>query len=356
MKRSRSDLLLTLLLPVQLLLLWGLRQSPDLVENIYSTGIYPYMSLIPRYLFGWIPFSIGDIFYPLIGLLALRWVYKNFRRLRYEPLAILLRVGAAASLVYFVFHLLWGFNYYRVPLHQKLDLGRDYTDEQLIAMTERFLERANRAHEELGYADTVKIDLPYSQTEIMKRSTNGYDNLQKEYPNLAYRGRSIKKSGWSLGLTYMGYSGYYNPFSGEAQVNRLIKSYRFPVVSCHEIAHQLGYAAENEANFLAALATLANDDPYFRYTGYIFTLRYLVNEMARRDIEAYREMVKRIHPGILKSYEEMRKFWASYENPLEDLSKAFWNQFLKANNQEKGIMSYSYMVALVINYFEDRPI
>ena len=54
--------------------------------------------------------------------------------------------------------------------------------------------------------------------------------------------------------------------------------------------------------------------------------------------------------------EEMRKFWASYENPLEDLSKAFWNQFLKANNQEKGIMSYSYMVALVINYFEDRPI
>ena len=46
----------------------------------------------------------------------------------------------------------------------------------------------------------------------------------------------------------------------------------------------------------------------------------------------------------------------SYENPLENISKAFWNQFLKANNQERGIMSYSYMVALVINYFEDRSL
>jgi hypothetical protein len=52
----------------------------------------------------------------------------------------------------------------------------------------------------------------------------------------------------------------------------------------------------------------------------------------------------------------MREFWMDYENPFEDISKAFWDQFLKANNQSKGIMSYSYMVALVVNYFEDRPI
>ena len=153
----------------------------------------------------------------------------------------------------------------------------------------------------------------------------------------------------------MGYSGYYNPFSGEAQVNNLIKTYKFPVVSCHEQAHQLGYAAENEANFIATLATLANDDDYIRYTGYIFALRYCINEIARRDIDTYHIILKTINPGILASYKEMRDFWQKYQNPFETVSKLFWDQFLKANNQSKGIMSYSYMVALVVNHYENKP-
>ena len=72
-------------------------------------------------------------------------------------------------------------------------------------------------------------------------------------------------------------------------------------------------------------------------------------------MDTYRELLETINPGILKSYKEMRDFWASYKNPFEGFSKAFWDQFLKVNNQSKGIMSYSYMVALVVNYFEDRP-
>ena len=191
-------------------------------------------------------------------------------------------------------------------------------------------------------------------TEIFKKTLNGYQNLAKKHPNLNYNPLSLKKSTWSLGLTYMGYSGYYNPFTGEAQVNGLIKLHKFPVVSCHEQAHQLGYAAENEANFIAALATINNEDEFIQYTGYIFALRYCVNEIASRDLDTYRELLTTINPGILKSYKEMRDFWRSYENPFEVISKLFWDQFLKANNQSKGIKSYNYMVALIINYYENQ--
>ena len=93
-------------------------------------------------------------------------------------------------------------------------------------------------HRELGFADSVKVELPYTQKEMFKKTLNGYKNLEEEFPQLAFSPRSIKKSGWSLGLTYMGYSGYLNPFSGEAQVNNLMKTYKFPVVACHEEAHQ----------------------------------------------------------------------------------------------------------------------
>ncbi len=353
--KNKSRLVLVLLFPLQIVGLQILKNFPGFVEMYYSQGLYPLISKVSRYLFGWLPFSLGDVFYLCIVLLAFRWIYKNGRRLWLQPISFMLDILATLSLVYFVFHLLWGFNYYREPLHKTLRLERDYTTEQLITTTERLIAKANTMHNALGYADSVKIDLPFTQSEIFKRSVNGYKNLEQEFPALAYSPKSIKKSGWSLGLTYMGYSGYYNPFSGEAQVNRLIKTYKFPVVSCHEQAHQIGYAAENEANFIATLATINNDDPYIQYSGYIFALRYCVNELARRDMSEYDRLIATVHPGILESYREMREFWESYQNPLEDISKAFWDQFLKASNQSDGIMSYSYMVALVVNYFEDKP-
>ncbi len=352
---KKTNLILTILLLVQILLLQILKLFPAFVETYYSQGIYPLLSKIPRYLFGWVPFSVGDIFYLLITIIALRWIFKNFHRLRKNPISFFLDITAAVSVVYFMFHIMWGLNYYRLPLHQSLDLEKDYSTEQLIETTERLIAKANAMHRELGYADSVKIDLPYSQKEVFEKSVNGYENLEEEFPNLAYSPKSIKKSGWSTGLTYMGYSGYLNPFSGEAQVNDLIKTYKFPVVSCHEQAHQIGYAAENEANFIATLATLHNDDPYIQYSGYIFALRYCINEIARVDECKYYDLLSTINPGILESYKEMRDFWEGYENPFETFSKVFWDNFLKANNQSQGIMSYNYMVALVVNYFEEKP-
>jgi hypothetical protein len=351
---KKTALILTLLLPVQYGILRLLLHFPETVETYYSLGLYPIISKVSRFLFGWVPFSVGDLFYALITIYALHWLYKNVRRLRRTPLRFFLDITATVSVVYFMFHILWGLNYYRMPLHTSIGIENEYTTEELVTMTERFIKKANKMHRQLGYADSVKITLPFSQEEIFDRTKNGYDNIQEEFPMLTYAPVSLKKSGWSLGLTIMGYSGYLNPFSNEAQVNNLIKTYKFPVVSSHEVAHQIGYAAENEANFIATLTTVNNDDTYIQYSGYIFALRYLVNEVARRDINTYRELICTINPGILSSYKEMRDFWDSYANPIEDFSKYFYNGYLEANNVSGGIKSYSYMVALVINYFERK--
>lgn len=353
--QKKTKLILVALLPLQVIVLQILKHFPNFIETYYSTGLFPFFSKIFRYLFGWIPFSVGDIFYLLLIIYALRWIYKNIRRVKTDPKHFTIDIIATLSIVYLVFNLMWGLNYYRVPLHKKLNLKTKYTTEQLITTTKRLIKKSNEMHRKLGFEDSVKIDSPYDHQQIFDMTLNGYENLTKKHPNLSYSPLSLKKSTWSLGLTYMGYSGYYNPFSGEAQVNGLIKLHKFPVVSCHEQAHQIGYAAENEANFIAALATLNNDDEFIQYTGYIFALRYCVNEIARRDLDTYHELLKTINPGILKSYKEMRDFWKSYENPFEVVSKTFWDLFLKSNNQSKGIKSYSYMVALIVNYYEDKP-
>ena len=80
-------------------------------------------------------------------------------------------------------------------------------------------------------------------------------------------------------------------------------------------------------------------------------MRYCLQELRRRDNEAYTELLNALHPGILKDFRESSKFWKAYNNPLEPLIKRIYSRFLKANNQEKGIESYSYVVALLVDYF-----
>ena len=119
------------------------------------------------------------------------------------------------------------------------------------------------------------------------------------------------------------------------------------------MAHQLGYAAENEANFIGCLAAINNEDIYFKYSGNIFALRHCLNEIYKRDIKIYESIIEDVNKGILKNYQESYDFWMSYQNPLEPIFKSTFNSFLKANNQDKGIESYSYAVALFVNYFKD---
>jgi hypothetical protein len=185
---------------------------------------------------------------------------------------------------------------------------------------------------------------------------SGYDNLVQRFPHLEYHPKSLKKSLYSYPLTYMGFSGYLNPLTNEAQVDGLIPVFKFPTTTAHEIAHQLGYAAENEANFIGFMATTNNDNIYFKYAGYTFALRFCLNEIYRRDEALYEEMVLKVNEGILKNYREVRDFWEIHENPAEPLFKIFYSHFLKANKQSKGMQSYNYVVALIVNYFESKPL
>jgi hypothetical protein len=353
---KNKKLIFTALLGLQILFNSILRKYPEFVENVYSNGLYPILSKLMRYSFGWIPFSIGDVLYTVVIVYSLRWIIVNWKRIFNDTINWLLDIGTALSIAYFTFHILWAFNYYRQPLYVSLNVAKDYTTEELIDFTRDLINKSNTIHSELSSSDSLKIDLPYSKAEIFDMTQNGYDNLASQYPNWRYNPRSLKKSIYSLPLTYMGFSGYLNPFTNEAQVDGLIPAYKFPTTSCHEIAHQLGYAAENEANFIGCLATINNEDPYFKYSGYTFALTYCLNELYNRDHESYTEQIETVNYGILLNFKEVRQFWKSYENPLEPFFESTFDNFLKVNNQPDGMKSYNYVVGLLINYFKDKAL
>ncbi|WP_434035625.1 DUF3810 domain-containing protein [Formosa sp. 4Alg 33] len=342
------------LLPVYFLVKF-LSNYPEIIEHYYSNGIYPIISKALRYGLGWIPFSFGDLVYAFGIIYIVRWLIVNRKGFFRNTQEWLIDILSAVTLLYFAFHLFWGMNYYRLPLHKNLNLEADYTTEQLVSVTRKLIKTTNALQFEITKNDTIKVEMPYSKSEIFKRSESGYKNLEEQYPHLAYQPRSIKKSLFSVPLTYMGFSGYLNPLTNEAQVDYLIPSYKFPTTSAHEMAHQLGYAAENEANFIGCLATINNDDIYMKYSGYAFGLRHCLNEIYRRDPAQYETLVETLHQGILKNYDETRTFWESYQNPLEPIFKMTYNSYLEANNQQGGMESYSYVVALLVNYLNDKP-
>lgn len=354
--QQNTKLILALLLPVQIALVKALSFFPEIIERLYSNGVYIYISKSLRYVFGWIPFSFGDLLYIVLIVILIRFLVKKVFRKKINLKLLGIEAAATLSIVYALFHILWGMNYYRLPLHEILKIDDQYTEQELISVSEKLITYANSLHAKLETNDSLSIQIPYSKKEVFENTVPAYKQLNRIFPELEYHPKSIKTSLLSIPLTYMGFSGYLNPITNEAQVNGLILNYKAPTTSCHEEAHQLGFAKENEANFIAALTTIHYDDPYFKYSGATFALKFCLNDLYLRNEEKAICLIEKLRPGIRKNYREVNEFWESYENPLEPIFKTTYDTYLKANNQPDGMETYSYVVALLVNYYKVYPI
>jgi len=351
--KTKLRLISAALLPIQIVVVSYLAQHPGLTEAYYSHGIFPIVGKIERFLFGWLPFSVGDLLYLVFGFILIYWVIRRFKTRFRHPKRWGLQLVSAASVLYFCFHFFWGLNYYRLPLYQSLQLDPQYSHQELVDFTKQLIKKTNLLQAQLTANDSLKVNFPLSDKTIDSLAIVGYRQLAQTYPHLRYRLKSIKSSLFSLPLTYMGFSGYINPLTNEAQVNSKVPPFRLITVTAHEMAHQLGFAKENEANFIACLNTMNHHNPYFRYSGYTFALQYCLNEVYIENPTQGKKLRRTLHPGVLKNFRDLRQFWRAYQNPLEPFFKLFYGQYLKANNQPKGIQSYNYVVALLVNYYQD---
>lgn len=354
MKWNKNYIFLALLLPVQMLLMRLAENNPAVIEKYYSNGMYPYISILLRRLFGWIPYSVGDVLLAIFVLLFLRSLYLLIKMKFKNFLIKITNFVAFLSILYFAFYLFWGLNYYREPLAKNLGYEqKKYTTEQLQKSTEYIIAQLNNYHLKITKNDTIQVKSPYSTKDLYKISLKGYKNLENDFPQLIYKVPSIKSSLMSTLQSYNGTSGYLNPLTGEAQVNDKISKTSFPTTACHEIAHQIGFAAENEANFVGFLAANYNDDIYFKYASYRMAFGYSISEIRKRNPELSAQLWRTVNKGVIKDFNASYAFWQQYKNPFEPLVKKGYNAYLKANKQAKGTDSYNYVVDLLISYLED---
>ena len=54
---------------------------------------------------------------------------------------------------------------------------------------------------------------------------------------------------------------------------------------------------------------------------------------------------------FLENISEVRTFWEKYQNPFEKVFERSYDQYLKVNQQQAGIQSYSLVVDLLVDDF-----
>jgi hypothetical protein len=352
----KQKFILPFFLIVQIVLLQIISFFPESVERYYSNGLYLNISHFLRTILGRIPFSLGDCLYIILIFFFLKWFWNKRKSWKQNWKDNSLQLLRFFSIFYFLFHILWALNYYRQPLFEKMKIKREYTDADLLDFTKKLIAKTNQIQIQLTKSDSLKVVFPYSQEQVFTMNLNGYNNLSKQHHNFHFITLSTKKSLFSVPLTYMGFGGYLNPFTNEANVNYLGPMYSFPMTTNHEMAHQMGFANETECNFIGFLASVKNDDLYIKYSGYSYALRYCLGILEYSNEESFDELLKTVHPGILKNYQESINFRKEYKTPIETGFHLFYDQFLKLNQQKDGIESYSKFVNLMVNYYKDNEL
>jgi hypothetical protein len=328
---------------------------PGAVERFYSNGIYPVISTTQRILLGWIPFSVGDIFYGVVMIYVISktagFIKKAVRKQIHRN--YLLHVGKkvviAALLVYILFNLLWGLNYNRIGMAKQLQLTREKVlAPDLMNVMQEIVYHINSLD---SSAKVNRISLTRKRN-LFSGSVLSYGKLAGQNSLFRYAHVAVKPSLYSYLGNYMGFTGYYNPFSGEAQVNTTVPVYILPFTTCHEIGHQLGYAKESEANFAGYLSASSSANPEFRYSAYFDLYLYGRRYVYLLDTIKGKQLDDQLNPGVRKDIQELRDFSKRHANPIERVIDLLYSQFLKANQQPSGRVSYSEVIVWVIAYYK----
>ncbi len=302
-----------------------------------------------------VPFSFGDLLYlaAIIWLLfALVRMIRTFirREAGWGWFGSFLRRTVFVCLwVYVLFNGLWGLNYDRLGIAYQLRLKvHPYTTEELKMLTWRLETRLNQL-DSLARVDRPRLD---HHRDLFTGAVMAYDSLAGKDERFNYPFSSLKPSLFSYIGLYLGYSGYYNPFTGEAQVNTCQLTFTQPYTTCHEMGHQLGYARENEANFAGYLSAASSPNASFRYSAYFDLFTYASAEMYSWDSALVKAQIKLLHPAIRQDFRDLRAFSRKYANPLESRVWQVYGGYLRANRQPRGIVTYTDVTAWLIAYAE----
>ena len=335
---------------------FALRPVPGLMNWLSRHVIMPWERAVASvcYLFRT---SMAEVAYIVLLSVAIFYVANVLRRLVTQPhrgrtlYRFFLTVVCSGLSIYAGFCLLWGVNYYADSFQQQSGIyARSCTVEELEAVTADFARQLAQA------ADNVQRDengcFAVSRQEIFAAATSVYAPSYEEFPCLRMKDHTPKAISCSTALSAMDFTGFYFPFTGEANVNVDAPACLLPATIAHEMAHQRMVADESEANFVGIAACVTSDNAVFQYSGYLMGLIHLCNALYPVDPEAWNAIAEQYFTRELATdWNDNNAYWNALSSPVEDAAGQVYDSFLKGNDQQLGLQSYGACVDLLVTYF-----
>lgn len=256
-----------------------------------------------------------------------------------------------------IFMLNDGANFSRLTVSELLKLpDRQYTAEELYVVTSDLASKASAAREKLKEDKNGYTMLSVSQSELLLKADDCYDSLKKEYPFLITAVWRVKPVMLSRAWSYTGYTGVYCPWLPEASINVDVPDCDLGHTATHEIAHTMGFAKENECNFLAWLACSKSGQPDYEYSGHLQAFIYCSNALYDADRTLWKKSYQNCSDGVMRDLKQRREYWKQFEGEVMESSQSFNDTFIKVNGVESGVLSYDEMVELVLKYYDKQNI
>ena len=240
----------------------------EAVEALYARRVYPAVARAVSLATGWTVFSLAEVivtagvFAIVLGALSVvvRGRWRRWTAAGVASAAARLLAGAAIAVL--VFDVLWGFNYDRAPVAGLL--GYDLAPapaKDLAALSRRAARPGGRASRGTARgrrgcppADGRPAGRALSRRARL-RGRGGRFPSSRATPVRSAQARPVLPL-----MSYLGIGGIFIPFTCEANVNATLPDWEIPFTSAHELAHQRGFAREDEANYVGYLACRAHPD------------------------------------------------------------------------------------------------
>ena len=350
---------ITLLCLLAVALIYALRVDEGAMLWVYEHVTHPYHLFMSK-LCSHFAFSAAELVYAaaILGLAAyLLWcVYRliRFPEKLWQLYRLVLTLAMAGAVFWAGLSVMWTPCYYAPGFAEQSGVDDGPLElEELETVTRWFAALASE------YADEVPRDengaCTTDRDSVLDRAAGVFEGAAELYPFLDGEALRPKPIHFSRIMSYLDFTGFFFPMTGEANLNMDSPVFLLPSTSQHEIAHQRGVAMEQECNFVAVLSCLESEYADFRYAGAALAYIYLGNALAGADYEAYTEIYYSLSDTVRADFKAQSADWDEFrDSAAQKASNTVYDSFLKSNGQELGMQSYGACVNLLVHYYIDE--
>ena len=306
------------------------------------------------------PFSVAEALIVLAILGAAVYIISQVVLMlrRGEKLKRLYRIAMTAVMAFCViyggFCTLWGIYFYTADFEERSGIyAEPLSTEQLETTTRYFTALLNECAEAVPRDEEGVFAV--TREEIFDLSPTLYENVCLSFPCLEGPALRCKPFFFSEILSRITFTGFFFPFTAEANINVHSPECMLPSTIAHELAHQRGVAQEDEANFVAVLASLESGSDIYCYSACLMAYIHLSNALYAADYEAWLDNYYTLSPGVLADIKMNNAYWDRYRDTVVNAAAdTVYTGLLHSYGQSDGLKTYGKCIDLLVAYYYDE--